>query len=147
MSYLWMYYVLACVYEVSLCSWRVYQLSKQKAHTTDMTTSCILLCFIWLILKSLPNMVSIMRACPSMKLVGCIGCKNETSLLRLVVQVNFLFKIFRNILYPCICRPRAFCKPCSRYHWEWNPSLDDCLFLCPTNGSNSGRLILLLRIK
>ena len=30
-------------------------------------------------------MISIVSTCPSMKLMACIGYKNETSLLRLVV--------------------------------------------------------------
>lgn len=45
-------------------------------------------------------MISIVSTCPSMKLLACIGYKNETSLLRLVVQVNCLLEIFRIFCIP-----------------------------------------------
>ena len=76
----------------------------------------LLLCFISLIFKGFLNMISIVSTCLRMKLVACIDYKNETSLLRLVVQVDCLLEILRIFCIPSISRPWASCQLWNRYY-------------------------------
>ena len=71
---------------------------------------------ISLIFKGFLNMISIVSTCPCMKLVACIDYKNETSLLRLVVQVDCLLEILRIFCISSISRPWASCQLWNRYY-------------------------------